>query len=368
MSSWWRRIPAPVLDAALILLAVLDIWVNLWSDAVAAQATAVIAVAALLLRHRFPLVAFLLTVPAEVTEDAAVAPFATLFALSCRTRDRRLLAACVVLSSLASASPSPFEGDLGFDSANLVYFAYGLAYDIVPVLLGQLVRARQDLAQRIDEIEEAKEHERVLHAQAVVARERAQLAREMHDVVSHQVSLIAVQAGALQVAGGDPQVREAARAIRTLSVGTLDELRTMVTLLRASGDDTTGLAPQPTLNDLRTLVSSSGIDVEITGTLSPSVGTPAQRAIYRTVQEALTNVRKHAAGAAATVELWQDPTHFGVTVTNTAPSRPALPLPGARQGLIGLQERAELLHGALESGPLPGGGYRVRMLIPLRPA
>lgn len=98
------------------------------------------------------------------------------------------------------------------------------------------------MARRLEEIEEAREHERALHAQAVLARERAQLAREMHDVVNHQVSLIAVQAGAMQVAAKDPNAKEAARTIRSLSVTTLDQLRTMVTLLRASG----GQATKPT--------------------------------------------------------------------------------------------------------------------------
>lgn len=103
-----------------------------------------------------------------------------------------------------------------------------------------------------------------------------------------------VQAAALQVGADDPDTRQAARTIRSLSVATLDELRTMVTLLRASGGHATELAPQPTLADLRTLVESSGIDAELTGELPPTVGTPAERALYRTVQEALTNVRKHA--------------------------------------------------------------------------
>lgn len=181
----------------------------------------------------------------------------------------------------------------------LVFFVYGLATAAAPVLFGQLLQAQRDLARRLVEIEEAREHERALHAQAVLARERAQLAREMHDVVSHQVSLIAVRAGALQVAAKDADAKEAARTIRSLSVTTLDELRTMVTLLRASGGQATELTPQPTLVDLHRLVESSGTHAQLKGELPPTVGTPTQRAPYRTVQEALTNVRKHAPGATA---------------------------------------------------------------------
>ncbi len=186
----------------------------------------------------------------------------------------------------------------------LIDFVYSLATAVAPVLFGQLLQAHRDLARRLAEIEEAREHERALHAQAVLARERAQLAREMHDVVSHQVSLIAVQAGAMQVAAQDPNVKEAARTIRSLSVTTLDELRTMVTLLRASGGN-------------------------------------------------------------ACVELWQDGDHVGVTVANTPPTRPSLSMPGSHQGLVGLQERTDILHSTLEAGPTTEGGYRVRLRIPL---
>jgi signal transduction histidine kinase len=169
----------------------------------------------------------------------------------------------------------------------------------------------------------------------------------------------------LQVATKDEDAKEAARTIRSLSVTTLDELRTMVTLLRASGGRTTDLTPQPTLADLRKLVASSGTHTELTGELPPTVGTPAQRALYRTVQEALTNVRKHAPGANARVELWQDGDGIGVTVTNSPPTRPSLSLPGSQQGLAGLRERADILHGTLEAGPTAQGGYRVRLRVPL---
>ncbi len=92
------------------------------------------------------------------------------------------------------------------------------------------------------------------------------------------------------------EIEEVARTIRSPSVATFDELRTMVTLLRASGGHATEPTPQPTLADLRELVESSGTHVELSGELPPAVGTPAQRALCRTVQEALTNVREHAPG------------------------------------------------------------------------
>ncbi|MEV7524341.1 ATP-binding protein [Streptomyces sp. NPDC091371] len=98
--------------------------------------------------------------------------------------------------------------------------------------------------------------------------------------------------------------------------------------------------------------------------LPPGISTPAQRTVYRTVQEALTNARKHVPGSTATVRLWQDGEAYGVTVTNSPPTCTALPLPGSGRGLIGLRERAELLHGTFESGPVQGGGYHVTLRVP----
>ncbi|MFF3329770.1 sensor histidine kinase [Streptomyces sp. NPDC002888] len=360
----WQRVPAPVVDIVLVAVAAVDVLVvDMWEHTRPEVTLAAVGCAALAFRRRFPLGVFLLTLPIALMQDVAVAVLAALFTLAERSRNRRLLAVCVVLAAVASSTPWPLaEADR---TMTLVFFVYGLATSVAPVLFGQLLQARRDLARRLAEVEEAREHERTLHAQAVLARERAQLAREMHDVVSHQVSLIAVRAGALQVAARDADAKEAARTIRSLSVTTLDELRTMVTLLRASGGKSTELTPQPTLADLRKLVESSGTHTELTGELPPTVGTPAQRALYRTVQEALTNVRKHAPGANARVELWQDGDGIGVTVTNTPPTRPSLSLPGSQQGLVGLRERAEILHGALDAGPTAQGGYRVRLRVPL---
>ncbi|MET9763556.1 histidine kinase [Streptomyces sp. NPDC006372] len=367
--AWRARIPHPVVDAVVVAVAVVDVLLSLGEASRSAQALAAVACGALAVRRRFPLTVFALTLPASLMLDIVFAPFAALFTLAERSRDRRLLVLCALLFAVASAAPWPLDDLSPHDRTwTVVYFFYTLATAAAPVLLGQLVQARQDLARRLVQIEEAREHERLLHSQAVLARERAQLAREMHDVVSHQVSLIAVQAGALQVAATDPDFREGARTIRTLSVDTLDELRHMVTLLRASGGRATELTPQPTLADLHRLVTTSGIEADLVGELPHDIGTPAQRAIYRTVQEGLTNVRKHAPGASATVRLWRDGggAAFGVTVTNTPATRPSLPLPGSRQGLVGLRERAELLDGILESGPTADGGYEVRLRIPDR--
>ncbi|MGW4165902.1 sensor histidine kinase [Streptomyces chartreusis] len=371
----WRRVPPWALDAGLVVLAALDAWINLYGEATPFMwACAALGCTGLLLRRRFPLAVFLLTLPMTLFMDVAVAPFSALYTLATRTRNRPLLAGCALLNAAATTlawplsdtfSGDPFPGDRTW---TFIEFVYTLAMAFAPILCGRLVQARRDVARQLVEVQVAREHERALYAQTVLARERAQLAREMHDVVSHQVSLIAVQAGALQVAAKDPEARDAARTIRTLSVNTLDELRHMVTLLRASGGKETELTPQPTLADLQQLIANSGIETTLTGGLPPGISTTAQRTVYRTVQEALTNVRKHAPGARAEIRLWHDAQHYGVTVTNTASTRPSVALPSARHGLIGLGERAELLGGTLTAEPTPQAGYKIELRAPTRPA
>ena len=137
----------------------------------------------------------------------------------------------------------------------------------------------------------------------------------------------------------------------------------MVMLLRAAGTQSPGLAPQPTASDLAALVATSGLPVEMSGELPADASTSTQRAVYRTVQEALTNARKHAPGSPISVRLWSDERTCGVTVVNGRPAEPPLRLPSARLGLLGLSERAELLGGSLHSGPA-GDGFRVHLAVP----
>lgn len=355
------RPPQWVIDAALVLIAAIDVWIDREWLTPAELTWAVIACAALIFRRRWPFVVFLLTLPATYLTDITVAPVIALYTLAKQTRNRLLLAGCTVAAILAAAAWLPMA-DVGRTDAALG-LAYLTAWATAPVLFGQLVRTRNELADRLVEIEEVREHERLLHAQAMLARERAQIGREMHDVVSHQVSLIAVRAGALIVGAPDDNTRAAARTIRELSVATLDELRHLVTLLRASGGRSTELTPQPTLADLHALIESCGLPVEVSNSLSADITGTAQRAIYRTVQEALTNVRKHAPGATADIRMWSDAEHAGVIITNTPPTRTAIPLPGSGHGLIGLAERADLLNGQLFSGPTDDGGFRVELRL-----
>jgi Signal transduction histidine kinase len=359
-----RRIPAPVLDLLLVGLSLLDAATKLDDHGPLAAASAVVAALALFLRRRHPLPVLLVTLPAAPLEGVRVPALVALYMLASHSRRRAVLVATAVVlaASLAYHYDLPSQLD---NPGHLMQFGNTLALAAAAVFFGQLVQTRRDLSLRLAEIGEVREHERLLIAQTILAKERTHLAREMHDVVSHQVSLIAVRAGALQVCTRDPTVKEAAATIRLLSVQTLDELRHMVSVLRASGSLPTELTPQPTLAELTLLVASSGVQATLDLDPSDDLPPPIQRAIYRTVQEALTNVRKHAPGANTTIQIHRADHTVVTTVTNTAPTRPALALPSAQHGLIGLHQRAETLGGQLRAGPMPDGGYRLHLVLPV---
>ncbi len=234
---------------------------------------------------------------------------------------------------------------------------YGLIFATAPWALGELVVTRRELSRRLAEIDERA-------AREALERERAVLAREMHDVVSHQVSLIAVQAGALQVTSTDDPTRSAARTIRELSVRTLDELRSMVEVLRTAGGSVREDAPQPGVRDLDGLTAGCGLAVRSSLQVPDDLPAPVQRAVFRAVQEGLTNVRKHAPGAQVAVVVAHDGERTRVEVRNGPATEPAQALPSARHGLLGLRERAALLDGQVDAAPTQDGGFALVVTIP----
>lgn len=362
----WRRIPPIVVDLLAVAVAAADAYLSANTDDPLTLGVCILGCAALLLRRRWPALAFVLTLPAALIANVLAAPVIALFSLSARTRTRGLLVLAGAAFAAAEAIGWPIVDQLIVDQSwTAVTFVYQAATAAAPILLGQLLQTTEDLHARLEEIEATKRHERELYAQTVLAQERNQLAREMHDVVSHQVSLIAVQAAALQVTATDAAAREGAASIRSLSSTTLEELRSMVMLLRAAGTRSPGLAPQPTIAELPALLASTGMPLAVTGALPDDLGPAAQRAVYRTVQEALTNVRKHAPGSPVAVAFWQDDRSCGVTITNGAMTERPLDLPGAGLGLRGLRERAEILGGTLDAHPLDDG-FLVRLTLPRR--
>jgi signal transduction histidine kinase len=324
---------------------------------------AVAAIAGLFFLDRAPAVAFALTIPVTAVTTGMLASQLALFTLGRRRPTRLGLIACAVTAFVCYIAPwkKPYSVlSTGWGAPSAVIFA------VAPILLGFLTRARSDLAGKLAEIERARPHKEQLLIERALARERADLAREMHDVVSHQVSLIAVQSGALQVTACDEASAQTARTIRALSVQTLDELRQMVGVLRAAGSNSTDLTSHAGIDNIAELVARSGVPAVIS-TRSDTAVTPSatvQHAIYRAAQEGLTNITKHAPGATATLELQVNSRHVSLTLTNSKPDHPPIQLPGAKHGLLGLRERAELLGGTLRAGHLTSGGYELSMTLP----
>ncbi|RPE33555.1 sensor histidine kinase [Kitasatospora cineracea] len=336
-------------------------------------ALSALSVAVLLLRRRFPLTVALLTLPGAFFNEIWLAPLTAVYSVAAARPRPPVPVACATAFALVEFFHWPFDpGLFALSRDNALYAIQSVMLGAGPAALGMLVRTRGELAERVTELTAGRQRESRLLAEKVLAAERARLAREMHDVVSHQVSLISIQAGALQVASTDPAARDGARTIRELSVRTLDELRQMVGVLRAAGVPGTPLAPQPTLADLPRLIDGSGLAV--TRRLDPGRRNwpeAVERAAYRTVQEGLTNISKHAPGAPVTVRVTARGGRLHVEVRNGPPPlRPAgagqdtAPLPGGGHGLIGLRERAALLGGTFTAAPTPDGGFALHAVLP----
>ncbi len=325
---------------------------------------------ALIIRLRMPVLTLLITLPGQFMGTAWMAGLIALYTLSRFRPGRRLLLTCTLLVIVVKVLPYPLEAaELRTRLANLVWLEDALGAPIAAVALGRAVALRCELAERLRELTEGRSREDRLLAEQVLATERTQLAREMHDVVAHQVSLISLQAGALRVSAGDFAVREAADTIRTLSVRTLEELRQMVGVLRAAGGRTLDPRPQPRLSDLPRLIAESALDVDADMAYEGCAPCPegVERAAFRIVQEALTNVRKHAPGAKVWIQLRCTEGGLRVEIRNAAaaPGAAALDLPSGGHGLVGLSERVHLLGGFFSAGPGDAGGFRVSATIPI---
>ncbi|UCM89462.1 sensor histidine kinase [Streptomyces marincola] len=235
-----------------------------------------------------------------------------------------------------------------------------MAIPLVPLLLGEVVRGRQELTRRAAE-EHARETARRLR------EERVLLARELHDVIAHTVSAMTVQAGvALDAFDRRPEVARAAlRQVRDSGKEAVRELRTTVAFLREDGA-AAPVVPAPTLAHLPDLVERVPLPVALRCSPGPPPLPPlVELTAYRVVQEALTNVVKHSAARHAAVSVRAAPGRLLVEVTDDGPpvARPGRAAGGF--GLLGMRERVSAAGGTLEHGPLPAGGYRVLALLPL---
>ncbi len=235
--------------------------------------------------------------------------------------------------------------------------------------VGRRVRGRGEYLRLLQERAAQLEREQLAEAEKAVAEERTRIARELHDIVAHQVSLMTVQAGAAKtVVGKDPST--AARAMTSVEEAgrqALGELRHLVGVLRPDVESNE-LGPQPGCSDIPRLVEDlkrAGLEVslELEG-LDAELPARVDLSVYRIVQEALTNVLKHA-GPKARAEVSIRSDDRGITIRVQDDGRGATTLPGSGHGVAGMRERAQLLGGSLETQSLPGGGFSVTARLPV---
>ncbi len=355
-------LPRWAVEAVLLVAAAAEAAITLFDSGLLSTVFSFVAAAGLLLRRRAPWAAVALALPGLVFGCASIAAVIALYSLAVQRPHRMVLGGAITTMFIAHVA--------GAAGAEIPQHPVGMLttaamFALAPAAVGVLVATRCQLVDSLAELSEVHTAQRERAAAEAVRHERELLAREMHDVVSHQVSLMAVQAGALQVRARDEESRAGARTIRQLCVTTLEELRTMLTVLRTGDRSAPQTAPQPCLSDVTALTETSGLEVTVELDLPDSLSAPVQRAIYRTIQEALTNVRKHAPGTTVSVRGHVTEGMLEVRVCNSAPQMPGLGLPGSGLGLVGLSERAHILGGSVASGHTPDGGYETTLSVPV---
>ena len=240
---------------------------------------------------------------------------------------------------------------------------------------GMFVRARRQLLSTLRDRAERAEADQLVRADSARLAERTRIAREMHDVLAHRISLVALHAGGLEVALDLPpaQVRESAALLRLTAHQALEELRDVIGVLREEpGQERPSTVPQPTLADIPRLVeetrrSGARVDFEMRVDAAAAAPGPLGRDAYRIVQEALTNISKHARGTLAQVRVAGAPNcglHVSIRNPTAVGAHDSPTLPGSGTGLLGLQERVTLANGVLVHGPDASGDFVVEADLP----
>lgn len=372
-ATWLSTVFAVVIGGLLWLSVAQDQWQSartlFWAD----LALGVASLAAMQCRRRWPFAVTVLTVAATAVSVSAIGPWIVCqVSLSARRRWREILptAALSVLAGQASLAVQPNRTMSWY--VNLLFCV--LAAGVV-VAIGLYLGARRDLIASLHDRAERAEREQALQVSTARAGERTRIAREMHDVLAHRMSLVAVHAGALAYRTdlSAAETRETAAIIQANSQRALADLREILGLLRDTerGIDVTHHRPQPTLGDLDSLLDDERAagahvtlrsDLEDLDALPESIG----RSAFRIVQEGLTNARKHAPHALVTVELTGHPGN-GLDLSVRNPVRVGGELDGkdgAGFGLVGLAERAAASHGRLEHGLTRHGDFVLRAWLP----
>jgi len=295
--------------------------------------------------------------PKRFGDIEAIGAFVLLavYTAAAHTSGRRTLAAGALTFALYVTT---MVGDPdGLNIAGVIFFALAFGG---PWVAGRAIRRRR-LRER--ELEQEK-----ADAEAAVVEERSRIARELHDVVAHSISVMVLQArGGRRVIDSEPrEAQEAFGVIERTGHQALEEMRRLLGMLRAS-DDTLALAPQPTLEQLDTLldhVRAAGLPVEVVIEGEPTQLPPGvDLSAYRIVQEALTNALKHAGPARARVVVRYGPDDLELEIADNGSGNDDGH--GSGHGLIGMHERVSIYGGELQAGRRPGGGYALRARLPL---
>ena len=386
----WVSDPRVVVDLVIALvvavLAAADIAASSTNDPAARPADAlaytlvVVGSASLVWRRRAPVAVLAVVTAVLVTiylrdygAYLSVLGLPALYAVAAHEDHRRRAWAAMVAGGvvlLVAASVSLLDTEDGFAYFSALSMT---AFRCAAIAAGVLMRNRERIFVDTERRAAEAERDRLVEAERAVVRERSRIAREMHDVVAHSMSVISVQAAAgREIVHVNPdKAAEVFARIEGVSRESLAELRRMLGVLRESGDGGATLTPQPGVADIAGAVDqscASGVaaDLVVDGprrALAPGI----ELAAYRIVQEALTNVRKHAGrSATASVHLSYGPDSLTVEVTDDGRgAATSLSPTGAGHGLIGMRERVEIYGGELTSGPRPGGGFGLRAVLPI---
>ncbi|MFJ6085959.1 sensor histidine kinase [Streptomyces sp. NPDC092369] len=341
------------------------------------------------LRRRMPekmLVLTLVLGVAQLVVDVAVTPadFAmlvivyTVAATGARWASRLALVASLSAATVAHVRwPNEHTSVLG----NLAVVVFQTVPFALAWVLGDSIRTRRAYFEQLEERNARLEKEREAQAKVAVAAERARIARELHDVVAHNVSVMVVQAdGAAYVLDSAPdQAKKALETISSTGRQALAEMRRLLGVLRTGEHKEAGeYVPQPDVEQIDDLIAqcrTSGlpVDFKVEGTPRP-LPSGVELTAYRIVQEALTNTRKHGGpNTGASVRLVYFDDGLGLLVEDDGKGAPHElyeegGADGQGHGLIGMRERVGMVGGTLDAGPRPGGGFRISALLPLKPA
>ncbi len=292
-----------------------------------------------------------------------VAAFLLYYAVTAYTTDAYVAAATVLVGVLISIAVAADQ------HLPVGEYAGGVLAVVAPAGVGLLVRRQRERTRQLEELTRYLELERDRRERAAIADERNRIARELHDIVAHALSIVAVQADAAEAAiHREPQLAEAPLAtIRVASHQALAEMRRLLGVLRTDPDDADreplpGMAQLPVLLE-RAAAAGVTADVRVEGRPVP-LPPSADLTSFRILQESLTTVAKHAAGAAVCITLHWESDLLDIRVRDFGPGPVGSPSPDAH-GLVGMRERIRIHGGRFESGAAPGGGFQIHATLPI---